>query len=153
MEQCCDNGVTKQIMLKFRVLLLLSVFALVGQDRLSANEYQAIKKPAYGVVMNTVNVRQKPSTTFKILGSLKKNQRVRVIGWYKKQWYHVIYNNKKAWVWSKNLRLKVKKLPPKTVKKSASNLEVIKFPSANRPRHNTSYQDESKVYDRYQNYQ
>ncbi|HMQ10836.1 MAG TPA: SH3 domain-containing protein [Oligoflexia bacterium] len=153
MSHYCDNWVTKQLLPKVLRYVLFGFLAQTYANILYAREYKTVKRPVYGIALNTVNVRQKPSTAYKILGRLEKNQTVQVIGWYKKKWYHVIYKNKKAWIWSKSLRLKIKKAQAKPLKKPSTTLEVIEAPAnLNQKAYKKNDSDRPKVYDRYQRY-
>ncbi|MCI5073165.1 SH3 domain-containing protein [bacterium] len=152
MNHYCDNAATKQIISRLGYALFCAFLVQTSLAKLYANEYQAVKKPAYGLVLKPVNVRQKPSTAYKIVGKLEKGDKLKVLGRYKKEWYHVMYKHKKAWVWSKNMRLKPIKTKTNQTKKPAANLEVIKYPHAQKPKSSLLDNEHVNVYDRYRSY-
>ncbi|MCX6792789.1 MAG: S8 family serine peptidase [Candidatus Falkowbacteria bacterium] len=69
-----------------------------------------VKKPTVSVdkfvVVNTnINVRQKPSTTAKILGLAKTKSKYKVLDNANKLWVKIKYNNKEGWVIRKSVSI------------------------------------------------
>jgi uncharacterized protein YgiM (DUF1202 family) len=88
----CRRGFMKKtkihaVMLAFLVLVFTFLPASTAQYMAAASEaYQKVDSSTGVITANEVNLRTGPATTFDILGKLKKNQKVTVMGklgdWY-----------------------------------------------------------------------
>lgn len=111
-----------------RVLKWIIAFALVLGVLLpnSVAVDAASKKYSATVTVKTLNVREKPSTKSKKVGTLKKGAKVTVYSKTKSGWSEIRYKKKKAYVATKYL--KFSKSAVKVTKHTYKKVSKIKYP-------------------------
>ncbi|MCX6793433.1 MAG: SH3 domain-containing protein [Candidatus Falkowbacteria bacterium] len=72
----------------------------------SADKTECIKQIQYVVVNNTINLREKASTSSRVIGQLKKNIKYEIIDLSNKDWVKIKFGNKNGWVSKKLVSIK-----------------------------------------------
>ncbi|WP_309087175.1 SH3 domain-containing protein [Domibacillus sp.] len=92
--------IVNKVLLAF-VLIISAVLAF----QIPESKAASTKNGWVSISSGTLNVRSGPGTNYKSVGSLKNNAQVTVYSQTKSGWSEIRYNNKKAYVSSKYLRM------------------------------------------------
>lgn len=86
----------------------MAVAAIVASSALTATTAQAATTTKYAVVEKdqTLNIRASASTKSKVVGKYKLNDPVKVVKSYNKEWYQVLYQGKKRYMYKSYVKNK-----------------------------------------------
>lgn len=114
----------KTIIRKIAIVNLIFVLALVSLRIVSSNAYAEENQYIQMIAKTNANVRSGPSTSYKVVGSVKKGTPVYVIEAANSKWFKIVFNEGEAYVSAKLLTLAqpmptARSLDPEELKKQA----------------------------------